>query len=81
MLTEMSMKVNGKTIKQMARALTLTQTAQDIKATGEMTSSTVSVLRHGQMVLSTKDNTLKAKRTARVSLPSQMVLSTMVILR
>jgi hypothetical protein len=67
MLTGMSTRVSGKMIKPMAKAPTLMQMAQGIKAIGEMISSMALVLKLGQMEPFMKDNTSRAKRTARAS--------------
>jgi hypothetical protein len=57
------MRVNGEMIKQMALGFTRTQTELNIEASGKMTSSTVTVLSHGQTALSTKDSTMRERST------------------
>ncbi len=75
MLMEIFMKVNGKMIKRMARVHILMQMELAIKVIGETISSMALVLRHGLMGLSMRDNTSKAKRTERASLPLLMAQS------
>ena len=67
MLMVMSITVNGKTIRLMARVHTLMRTVQDIKVTGEMISSMDLVSKPGLMVLSMKVNILKVKKMERAS--------------
>jgi hypothetical protein len=57
------MRVNGEMIKQMALEFTRTQTELNIEASGKMTSSTVTVLSHGQTALSTKVSTMRERST------------------
>jgi len=56
MLKEMSMRVNGLRIKQMALEFTLIITEVDMKDNGSKISNTATVLNNGQMVLNMKDN-------------------------
>jgi len=55
------MKVNGKTTKPMATGCICMQMEPDMKETGKRISSTVKVLRDGQMEQSTMENILRDK--------------------
>jgi hypothetical protein len=62
MLMATCMKENGLTTRPRVKELIVTQTVLITRAPGLKISSTDKVLRAGQTVLVTKDNTLKAKR-------------------
>ena len=79
MPTETYTRASGRTIRPMARELTLTQTGLAIREIGETTSSMALVSKLGLTVPFTKASTLRAKRTAKESLPSQMDRFTTVI--
>jgi hypothetical protein len=59
-------KVNGKMIKLMEMVTTLMQMVQLTVVNGKMISNMAKVLRPGQMELSTRDSTLRARNTIRV---------------
>lgn len=81
MLMEMYMKVSGERIRLMERVLTLMLTVRNIKETGVMTNSMVSVLRDGPMAQYMKVNISRVRRTEKESSLSQMDLFTTETLR
>lgn len=64
-------------IKHMDMALTLTPMEQNIRVTGKKTNNTDRVLRHGRMERCMKEIILKARKTDKDVLHSQMGQSTM----
>merc|ERR1711935_1257116 len=61
MLMEMSMMDNGLMIRHMDMVFTAILTQQDTRVNGRRISNMVWVLRHGQMVLNSVDNTSKER--------------------
>jgi len=72
MPTEMSTRENGSMIKLTVKEHTLTQTERSMLVTGRTTSSMDSDLRLGQMVLSMKESTTRARKMERAVLPLPM---------
>ena len=75
--TAIFMKESGKMIKQTARESTIMPTEQITTVSGKTTNSMVLVSKSGQMVLSTKDITMRERRMAVESSLSLMAPFTM----
>ena len=73
-----SMMVSGQTTKQTVSVSTSMSMELSTRECGEMISSMVRVLRHGQMAADMKESTLSAVNTESDSISGMTVLSTLV---